>query len=496
VIAEAAPPTSPLPGPPPYRRPALAIGLCTLGGVLVLGVGGGLGVAPAIGALLLVLFGMLVLARPAIGALTLVALTPILSGFKRGLPVPGLKLSEVLIVFAGALILLNANRDEQQRWRVFDWLALAYVVMTVALSAFDVLDRHLIVGNDTARAALSPIQYFLLYRAVLVGLPSERGRRRALQLILLVSIPESLLAIMQQFHIAGVRGFIPRLTGVNIDTTFGAEGGGTRATGTFPHWQVLAGYEFVVLAIGSCLFVDRRQQVLSRPLLALVLAFGFAAMFTTVTFTPLICAVLAAVALGAWYGRPARVAGQLALGAVIAATLFAPALVHRVDTQFSDPGGNRPFWLPQTVYYRYQVWTGQYFPALAGKWATGYGPDLPPSVQFPYTESLYMTLLLRGAIPLLAIYILMIIAMLGAAIRARNDPEPERRAAARTLAVITVLLIFMHAIEPYFILTGGSHLIWILAALAFSGRAVAAQAPQAAPAPPVGRLRQPEPVLV
>ena len=480
----------------PYRHPAAAIGLCALGGVLLLGVGAGLGPAEAVGALAVVLFGMLVVARPSVGALTLVALTPVVSGFKRGLPVPGLKLSEILIVYAGAIILLEADRDRQRRWRAFDWLALAYVVVTAGLAAFDVLDRHLLVGNDTARAALSPIQYFVLYRAVLVGLPTEAGRRRALQLILLVSVPESLLAIMQQFHIAGVRGLIPHLTGVDIDSTFGPEGGGTRATGTFPHWQVLAGYEFVILVIGTSLLVDREQKVLARWTLVLALVLGVAAMLTTVTFTPLIFAVVAAVILGAWYGRPATVAGGLVVAAIVAVALFGPRLAHRVDQQFSNPGGDRPSWVPQTVNYRYQVWTHQYFPALSGKWFTGYGPDLPPSVRFPYTESLYMTLLLHGAIPLLAIYLLMTAAMIGAAVRSRDDPESERRASARALAVIGALLIFMHVIEPYFILTGGSHLIWILAALAFGGSLAPAPRPELAGGPRPVRTPSPlEPAL-
>jgi hypothetical protein len=462
--------TSAPPRPPPlhraYRHPRVAIALFGIGGSLLVGAGAGLGPAEGVAALAAAVFGMLVVRRPAIGALTLVALTPVLSGFKRGMPVPGLKLSEILIVYVGGLILVSADRRHQDRWGPFDLLALVYAAATLTLAAADVLDRHLLIGNDTARAALSPIQYFVLYRAVLIGLPSREGRRRALQLILLASVPESLLAIMQQFHIAGVRGFVPHLTGVNIDTTFGAEGGGTRASGAFPHWQVLAGYEFAVLVIGTSVLVEREQRVLPRWALGGVLLLASAALFTSVTLTPMIGVLVAALALAAWSRRITAVAGGLLAVAVVAATLFGPTLSHRVRDQFSDPGNARPAWVPQTVYYRYQVWTGQYFPALSGKWLTGYGPDLPPSVRFPFTESLYITLLLRGGLPLLGAYLLLTAALLGAAIRARNDPEPERRVSARALAIMTVLLLPMHLIEPYFILTGGSHLIWISAGLA------------------------------
>jgi hypothetical protein len=471
------PTASALPGrrPPrrPYRHPRVAIALFAIGGALLVGVGAGLGPAEGAGALVAAAFGIVVVRRPAIGALTLVALTPVLSGFKRGLPVPGLKVSEILIVYVGGLILVSADREHQERWRPFDWLAIVYAGATLALAAADVLDRHLLVGNDTARAALSPIQYFVLYRAVLTALPSQDGRRRALQLILLVSIPESLLAIMQQFHLAGARGFIPHLTGVDIDTTYGAEGGGTRASGAFPHWQVLAGYEFAVLVIGTSVLVEREQRVLPRWALGGTLLLASAALFTSLTLTPMIGALVAALALAAWSRRTAVVACGLLAVAVVAIALFGPKLSNRVDTQFSNPGHDRPSWVPQTVYYRYQVWTGQYFPALSGKWLTGYGPDLPPSVQFPFTESLYMLLLLRGGLPLLAAYLLLTAALLGATIRARNNPEPERRASARAVAIMIVLLLPMHLIEPYFVLTGGSHLIWIAAALALGSTRLA-----------------------
>jgi hypothetical protein len=469
----AAPTQAAAPERPPYRHPAAAIALLGLGGCLLVGVGAGLGPVPGAGALVAVAFGVLVVRRPDIGAWTLVAAAPVLAGLQRGLPVPSLKLSEVLIVFVGGLVLVSADRDHQRPWRAFDWLALAYVAVTLSVGVYDVLLRDLPVGTDTARAVLSPLQYFVLYRAVLVGLPSAAARRRALFLVLAVSVPESLLAIMQQFHVAGVRGLIPSLTGVDIDTTFGPEAGGQRATALFPHWQVLAGYEFMVIVLATSLLVDREQRVMPRWALGAVLVLAGAATLTTVTFTALIAAVACGVLLGAWSHRPGRVVPVLVAGAAIGLVAFGPTLSRRATAEFSNPAGDRAAWVPQTVDYRYRLWTKQYFPVLTGRYVTGYGPDIPPSISFPYTESLYMTLLLRGGILLLAAYLLMAAVLLGTAVAARDDPEPERRATARALAVALVLLLFMHLIEPYFILTGGSHLIWIAAAIALGGQPAA-----------------------
>jgi hypothetical protein len=184
-----------------------------------------------------------------------------------------------------------------------------------------------------------------------------------------------------------------------------------------------------------------------------------------------------ALAIGVLAGRPGRVALVVLIGVAIGFVGFGGSLERRLHQQFADPT-DRPAWVPSNVAFRYRLWTQQYFPVLDGKWLTGYGPDLPPEVRFPYTESLYMTLLLRGAVPLVAVYFLLMAALLGAAVRARNDPEPERRIIGRALAVGIVLLLPMHFIEPYFILVGGSHLVWILAAVTLSGGP-----PARAPAP-------------
>jgi cell division protein FtsW (lipid II flippase) len=87
-------------------------------------------------------------------------------------------------------------------------------------------------------------------------------------------------------------------------------------------------------------------------------------------------------------------------------------------------------------------------------------------VRFPYTESLYMTLLLHGGVVLLGVFLLLALALLEAGLRARDGPEDAGRAAGRVLVVGVVLLTVMHLFEPYFLNTGMAHLLWITAALA------------------------------
>jgi hypothetical protein len=469
-----------------FRHPDVPMALAGAGGALVVGVGAGFGPLAGLGALLAVALGLVVLERPAVGAYVLVAAAPVLSGLRRGLPVPGLRISELLIVGLAGLVIVYAGRAELRPWRGLDWLALAYVATTFGLGAYDVLAFHRDVGGETLRSLLGPLQYLLLYRAVLAGLPDAAARAGALALLLVASVPVSLLALLQHFHLLGVRELIPHLTGIDIDTSFGAEGGGQRATSTFPHWQVLAAYAWWVALLAIALLLDDAQRVLRRGTLAVVLALALGAALATTTFTALLGIVVGAVALAVLSGRGGRVTAALLVGMALAGLVFGTALERRFDQQFTTTSGAaRPAWIPQTVGFRYDLWTQQYLPALSGKWPTGFGPDLPRSVRFPYTESLYMTLLLRGGVVLLVVVLAFMGVLLAAGLRARDGPEAAGRAAGRVTVVAVGLLVGMHFIEPYFLNTGMAHLLWITAALV-AGAAPASHRARPASLAPAG----------
>jgi hypothetical protein len=412
---------------------------------------------------------LLAVMRPDLGALTLVAAAPVLSGLERGLPVPGLRPSELMIGCIAGLILLTADRSAVRPWRSFDWLALGYALATLGLGLFGLFGRGEPLDAGLVGTLIGPFQYLLLYRAVLVALPRPAQRRRALQLLLLASVPVSISAVMQHFGLLGVRELIPELTGADIDSDPAlGEAEGARATGTFPHWQVLAGYEFWIVALGIAAFLER-PRILPIPLLALVLGLAAAGALASVTMTVVLGAVAAALLLGVWYRHLALVLPILLIGGVLALIAFGPSIERRFDEQFGDEGRTRPAWVPATMDYRFRVWRDQFVPALEGYWWTGYGPDLPPSIQFDYTESLYFTLLVRGGIPLVFLYLGLTLALLASSIRARDDPDPARRAAARTMAVAIVLLVPMHWVETYFVMTGMATLFWITAALVLGG---------------------------
>ena len=418
--------------------------------------------------------GLLVMQYPAYGALFLAGVVPAVSGVRRGLPVPGLRLSEVLIAFCGSAILLAvANRRNRTPWKMFDWVALLYVLATIGLGSWDLIDRGDGFSADALGDLLGPLQFFILYRAVASVLTTSDLRIKAIRWILYSSIPVSLLAILQQ---AGVGSFNTFLTGL---TGSGAGSGETatglvRATGPFPIWHSLAGYLFLVVMLGLGSYLEGSGRILGTRRLLYVLVPAVGALITTATLAPIFGALAGAALLGRAYGRMGRSILGVALAIFVVGFLFTPALSSRFEQQYGHTvtiqaaKGSDPI-IPRTLAARYVIWTEQYVPAMSGHWATGWGPGVPPKVDWEWTESLYLTMLVRGGVPLLLIYLWLAGSTITRSRRLMRAPDFERSLLANVVFTGTIVLLFMQIITPYFVLAGPPHIYWALLGLLFGG---------------------------
>jgi hypothetical protein len=123
---------------------------------------------------------------------------------------------------------------------------------------------------------------------------------------------------------------------------------------------------------------------------------------------------------------------------------------------------------PSTIAYRVKVWTTQYFPTIESNVLTGYGPKLPPGSVWQYTESFYIALLLRGGLPLLAIYLWLMRSFVNSAKVAERSKAPVDSLIGRVLLIVSLLLLPMQFVDNYFIYPGIGSLIWIMAGLALA----------------------------
>jgi hypothetical protein len=393
--------------------------------------------------------GLAILRRPAVGGYLIAGLVPLTSGLRSGFPIPGFRLSELIIGTVSVAILLPASARQTLRWRTFDWLFLAYALSALVLGAVDSVHDQVPLTGTLIGTLFGPMQFVLIYRALTVALPLRAQRYFALRLFLLASIPVSILALLQQLRIGGVNTFIANITG---STVLQVNGIFARATGPFDHWTPLAGYLLVILLVGISLLLHGVEGVISRTTMFMVLGLDALGLLLSAELSAMVALVFASVALGVWSGRLRFLLRWGLLVILVLAASFGSYFQQRLNTEF-DPtaGSGRSALIPQTLDFRWQVWTQQYFPAIHQQILTGYGPTLPSTIVWQFTESQYITLLMWGGVPLLLIFIAMMWALFTRARKmARPDgDDPARWAMARAVALLVVATYFIDLVFPY-----------------------------------------------
>ncbi len=164
----------------------------------------------------------------------------------------------------------------------------------------------------------------------------------------------------------------------------------------------------------------------------------------------------------------ARVLRWLLVVAVVAGLLFG-ATDRQASVRGAVRGGKvvaRASVVPQTLQFRWEVWTGQYVPAIEQRPLTGYGDVTPLSVRWPYTESQYVTLLMQGGLPLLLLFGALTWAMVRRGRACARSPDPVDQALGRTLVVSVVALAIMDIVWPFMSNGGLPQVLWAMLALA------------------------------
>lgn len=410
-------------------------------------------------AVLVALVGVvLIIERPLVGGLIMVSAVPALSGLNRGLPVPGLRLGELLVV---AIFFLALISTRSAGWRRFDFVALLYVVGTLVLGTTDLALRGVGFSLDDVSKLLGPVEFFLLYRVVLATATTSAARTRLLKWMFLASVPVAALALLQFVDAPGARALARSVAGETdsiqeFHTLY-------RATALFAQGHLLGSFMMLMILTGFALLLDFRPLPLGRRLLVAILVIDGFSMATTATLTPVLGLVAGSFALAYWYKRVGRAAITAAVAALVIAFTFGSTVSARYDEQFGQSSVNGR--TPSTLAFRWNIWTHQYFPTVRTHLATGYGPDLPPGAVWQATESLYVTLLLRGGLPLLVIYLWLMWTMARSAWRLDDD----RRPVARTMVVLTGILLVLHTQNNYFIDSGFPQLWWALAGMILAG---------------------------
>lgn len=409
-----------------------------------------------------VIYVLMVLERPAIGALAMAALVPITAGLARDLVIPGVKLPEVLIV--GTALLILGTQEGRPRIGALDIAAIAYVLTTAIFTIWHPLFRAEPLTLDVARDAFAPAMFFLLYRSVRVAGLTSRQRATALGLMVVPSVLAVGFAVGQRLDVPGVRDLVAQVTGGDVFFTWSYlnTSVGARATGLFEVWHSFAGYLLPLLLV--CVAVATEREV-SRALKIGATSMGaiiVVGLLLSQTLTVIALAVPATVAVAVLRGAQPK--GALLVAFLIGLGVFfaGDAVVERVEQQFGGPSGTT---FGNNIDARLEIWSEDYAEPLGEYWAFGYGPGIPPGVEWQSTESGYITLLLRGGILLLATYLIFYLLILDEAWYARRSGFAVDRIVGDVLLVLVPTTMLMSLIWPYFTSAGFPQVLWLLVGL-------------------------------
>ncbi len=446
-----------------------------------------LGPVAGVGAAVGCVYAYAVLRYPAVAGFVVAGLVPITSGLTRGFPVPGLRLSELIVGATAVLVLLPAWRSRTAKWNAIDWAAFIYALAMIVFAVAHLVAEGSPIEMSVMLPMLLPLQFFLIYRIVRATIPERAQRDHAVRLMLLASLAVDALAILQQLNIGPTRDIVSSITAAEALESYGYSFS-ARATGPFQHWHPLAGYLVVIILITTALLLDNAQRILSRRMLVVVLLGAVSALALSVTFVALFGVVVGAIYLGYKAGKFKEAIIVTTLVGVFGALLFGSFFTSRLDTQYSTATGQtRDSIIPQTVSYRFEVWADQYIPSMSGRWLAGFGPTLPDDALWSHTESVYITLALRGGLPLIVLFCVSMYAV--HAMAKRVEGEASRTPLARALMALVGVLWIMHFLFPYFTSSGMPQPFWALVGICFAGYGVNSWKDSRVD-PPAGRLFQ------
>jgi hypothetical protein len=403
-----------------------------------------------------------VLMSPA-AIVTVLALLPSLSGLRRGFPIPEIRLTELIAValFLGVAIVLPRNASP--RWRVLDTTTVLY-----ALTSMLIVTWHLFQQGQLSAAltAAGPLQYLAIYATASFVATTPALRALSARVLLISSIPVNLVAFLQAANVPGVRVLIESLTDYDAYYTEGGYAAVPRATSILSHWHVLAGFNAVVVLLAIAFLLDGSRRVMPRWSLVSVAVCATCGLAVSVTATAALGLALASLVVAGSLSRIKKMFRLIAPGLIIGLVVFWPVIFARIQDQGLARSDRTGTLVPAALTYRWEIWVNQYFPAVLGSPLTGYGPILPDVVKFPFTESVYLSLLMRGGALLLAAYLLWMGSIIYTAkLSLSRFPSEVENDLARVLLGVSVALVPMQLLFPYLLASGVPQVFWLIAGL-------------------------------
>ncbi len=232
-------------------------------------------------------------------------------------------------------------------------------------------------------AALSPFFFLIGFYAARIAVDGVASARWLLTGFATPAIPAAVVAVLQLGSPAFSAAVLRIAPGPGLEARL-ADGRLIRATGLVGHWTG-SGFYFCTALAAACtaLVLCKRQGFRVPPvtMISLVAAvFGAVSSLTiTVVLTALVVVIMTLVVVGV---RAGRIAALLGLVAVVYFQ-FGDYLSERLEQQTAHRSEYVPAWVPNTIAYRWKIWTEQTIPMIRERPWSGWGTNVYNSADRP-----------------------------------------------------------------------------------------------------------------
>lgn len=382
--------------------------------------------------------------------MVVLALVPALSGLDRGLIVPGLKVSDLLII-ALVVILLVTRRFAWDRRDWLGWSVLAYGLIQVVTTIINYFQRDDIAFGELIKGIGSVSQFALLFAVAFSIGGTSGGIARWARFSVISAAAIAIIGLLQLADVGPTRDIVSVLTG-NPELANLPSWKTYRATGLFPSWHAYSMYLAMNLLIALAMLLRGIRS--ERWLYAVVTVILFGGLLIGLTATPILVAAVGVVLLLPWKLLRRVIPIALVAGVlVLVATPLGAIVMERLTKQQNTREGNFAF-LPETLQFRVNAWVDGYFPLIGANFWTGYGPlGAGDTDVLPYAESMYIKVLTAGGIFLLLALVAVIVCAARSMLRIRRRYADTRAdelfALARVLFIIVLLVAVAQFLHPY-----------------------------------------------
>ncbi|OQQ33794.1 hypothetical protein A6411_06325 [Prescottella equi] len=296
-------------------------------------------------------------------------------GVSALMPGMGIRPWHILVVGAFVIAVAQATPAAVPRLRI---VGLDVMVLLYTLSA--VLAEYTNAGDlgfaFNLVGAITPLFYLVGYFAARLIIENRSSARSFLTAFALPAVPVAVLAVLQlgspTFSLLVLK-FAP---GPSLSARIG-DGSLIRATGLVGHWTGMGFYFCTALAAGcaALLLAEKGSKRVTVPLATALLAAAFGAIASLTLSVLATVVVIGFVTLWVIGIRISRVIGFGTI-ALLGYWQFGDYLDERFTQQTAHRPEYLPGWIPNTIAYRWKIWTQQTIPAIEERLWTGWGSDV------------------------------------------------------------------------------------------------------------------------